>query len=173
MVLLSDNFVASELESAHVPKYAALFQHLRSSLSNKKTHFWTATELAIGGTHMMQRILSLGLILCLGFMLSGCGDKRVTLSDNVASDIDIGKVTTHRNAAGFMEVVIVGENDKGKYFKSEYRIIWLDDRGAQLETILSKWTPFPVHEETEFRITAVAPHPRATDFRIVIRKKEF
>jgi hypothetical protein len=43
MVILSDNFVATESESAHVPKYVALFRHLCFLFSNKIPHFWADT----------------------------------------------------------------------------------------------------------------------------------
>ena len=119
----------------------------------------------------MKKTLCCLLLACL-IGLSGCLDKRVKLNDNVDSDLDIEKVTTKRNHEGLLEVHISGDNDASEYFKSEYRIVWLDPDGFPIETLLSKWTPFPVFEDAEFHITAVAPHPRATDFRIVIRKKE-
>ena len=119
----------------------------------------------------MKNVLLILLLLAVT-SLFGCGDKRVALNKNVKGDLDVSDVQMHRNHAGFLEVHISGENDGNKYFKSEYRIVWLDEDGFPLDSLLSTWTPFPVFEDTEFHITAVAPHPRAVDFRIVIRKKE-
>lgn len=119
----------------------------------------------------MKKIICCLLLVCL-VGLSGCMDKRITLNKNVKSDLDIENITAERNHEGLLEVNISGANDTSKYFKSEYRIIWLDKKGAPLDTILSNWTPFPVYEDAEFYITAVAPHPRAVDFKIVIRRKE-
>ena len=119
----------------------------------------------------MNKTICCLLLVCL-VGLGGCMDNRIKLNKNIKSDLDIEKVVAERNNEGLLQVNINGENDTSKYFKSEYRIIWLDKNGTPLETILSDWTPFPVHEDAEFYITAVAPHPRATDFRIVIRRKE-
>ncbi len=112
------------------------------------------------------------LLLATTIGLGGCLDSRVRLSNNVESDLNVKKVVTKRNHDGLLEIHISGENDASKYFKSEYRIVWLDSDGFPLDTLLSKWTPFPVYEGAEFHLSAVAPHPRATDFRIIIRKKE-
>jgi uncharacterized protein YcfL len=112
------------------------------------------------------------LLLIVGISLCGCADKRVFLNDNVDGDLDVSEVKMQRNHAGFLEVHIRGDNDAGKYFKPEYRIVWFDESGFPLDSLLSAWTPFPVFDDAEFYITAVAPHPRAVDFKIIIRKQE-
>jgi uncharacterized protein YcfL len=99
--------------------------------------------------------------------------QRITIIDNfLATDISVTDVSSAINSSGFMEVQVTGINKTDFYKQLEYKIEWLDLNGLKISTIMSRWTRFPAHENSEFRFKAVAPKTTATDYRILIRKGE-
>lgn len=118
------------------------------------------------------------IITCTVLMLTGCtiinpADPRVTIiDDNFFSDLTITAVKTTPHYGDLMEVQVTGRNDTSSYNKLEYKIEWLDNNEMLIPSVISGWTQFPGFENSEFRFKAVAPTMSATDFRIIIRRRE-
>lgn len=120
------------------------------------------------------------LILLAVFLLPSCVvtrsqyiDPRVSvINKRLAAGISISKVSSVRNDSGFLEIQVAGINQTAFYKQLEYRIEWLGQNGLVIPTILSHWTEFPAFENTEFRFRVIAPKTMATDFRILIRKRD-
>lgn len=118
------------------------------------------------------------LILFFAFLLSGCVrtqaiNPRVSVINRyLALSISISKVSSMINSGGFLEVQVTGMNQTEFYKKLAYKIEWLDQNGFVIPTILSSWTEFPAFENAEFRFKAIAPRTTATDFKILIDKRD-
>ncbi len=87
-------------------------------------------------------------------------------------DIVVKDIKGKRRKDGFMQVQVQGENTSGDYKRLEYRIIWYDKSGFQLDTILSNWTTVPAYAHQPFVINTVSPSTRARKFRIYIRNEK-
>ncbi len=88
------------------------------------------------------------------------------------SDIVIKEVRGKRRKDGFMVVQVRGENTSGEYRRLEYKILWFDKNGFQIDTILSNWTVVPAYANQPFSIRTVSPSPKARKFRIYIRNEK-
>ena len=71
-----------------------------------------------------------------------------------------------------MKTQITGKNSANHYQKLEYKIIWLDDNGFVINTILSKWRDVSADANQEFYITNISPNTKASDFRLHIRQND-
>ncbi len=142
----------------------------------------------------MKTTLNVLLILT-AVMTSSCyepHDSRINLDDEVRSDnlgsnyltrpvgnalsallgegIDVTRVVTRTNNAGFMEVHVQGFNRAAGVRKFEYRVEWLDKQGVVIETAASTWLPVSAKGKSEFSFKSIAPSRDAVDFRINTRK---
>ncbi len=88
------------------------------------------------------------------------------------SDIVIRDIRGKRRKDGFMQVQVRGENTSGEYRRLEYRIVWYDKNGFQLDSILSAWTTVPAYAHQPFVINTVSPSAKARKFRIYIRNEK-
>jgi len=88
------------------------------------------------------------------------------------SDIVIKSLKGKRRKDGFMVVQVQGENTSGEYKRLEYRIVWYDKQGFEIESILSNWTTVPAYAHQPFTIHTVSPSPQARKFRIYIRNEK-
>jgi uncharacterized protein YcfL len=136
------------------------------------------------------------IIACLtSLLLVGChpgsSDTRVNTATGVKSDtltnnvitrpigsfinfflgpgIEITGVTDRRNASNFLEVQITGVNHATKRKIFDYRVEWLDADGMLVDTPMTTWLPQSVMPGTTFSFKAIAPNPKATDFRVITR----
>ncbi len=142
----------------------------------------------------MKTTLNVLLILT-AVMTSSCyepHDSRINLDDEVRSDnlgsnyltrpvgnalsallgegIDVTRVVTRTNNAGFMEVHVQGFNRAASVRRFEYRVEWLDKQGVVIETAASTWLPVSAKGKSEFSFKSIAPSRDAVDFRINTRK---
>lgn len=112
------------------------------------------------------------LLVATLLIFGGCSDKsKVKVVDEaIAGNVKIIKESSRiLPPDGLMEVMILGENKSDGYLKLQYRIIWFDKEGFQIDTMLSKWIDFPVYENQTFTIKATAPNARASDYQLFIR----
>lgn len=131
-----------------------------------------------------MKLLKLKVVIAITFVIcltAGCAsvhptfepDPRVTIIDSsLSSCIAITDVISKINQSGLMEIQVNGVNKTSFYKKPEYKVEWLDGKGFVIKTILSRWTGFPVYKKSDFSFKAVAPTPKATDYRILIREKD-
>ena len=135
------------------------------------------------------------LLIMTAVITSSCyepHDPRINLDDEVRSDnlgsnyltrpvgdalsallgegIDVTRVVTRTNKAGFMEVHVQGFNRATGVRRFEYRVEWLDKQGVVIETAASTWLPVSAKGKSEFSFKSIAPSRDAVDFRINTRK---
>jgi uncharacterized protein YcfL len=138
-------------------------------------------------------LLSAALIV----FTTGCspqGEPRVNVREEVASDtlasnivirpvthafsaligegIVVNDAITKRNEAGLLEVHINGFNKSFNTKRFRYRVEWLDETGAAIETKTSVWLPMSAMGKQPFSFKVVAPRPEAVNFRMDTRKWE-
>jgi uncharacterized protein YcfL len=142
----------------------------------------------------MKTILNALLVLAV-VVLTGCDeppDSRINMDDEVRSDtlasnyitrpigdalsalfgegIDVKRVLTRTNEAGFMEVHVQGFNRSSAVKRFEYRVEWLDAQGIVIESAATTWLPVSAKGKSQFSFKSVAPSRQAVDFRIDTRK---
>ena len=125
---------------------------------------------------------SLAIALSLVLLAGGCassapkpkGESVVNVVEPACgnSEIVIKEVRGKRRKDSFMVVQVRGENTSGKYRRLEYKILWFDKNGFQIDTILSNWTVVPAYANQPFAISTVSPSPEARKFRIYIRNEK-
>lgn len=111
------------------------------------------------------------------FMLTGCNnspnaDNKIAKVINGCgnSDIIITDIKGRIKADGFMQAQVIGENSSSSYQKLMYRVVWFDNNGFIIDTILSKWKNAPAYANQPFSINAISPTTKAKTFRIYIKK---
>lgn len=130
-------------------------------------------------------------------LTAGCpqqGEPRVNVREGVASDtlasnivarpvvhafsaligegIVVNNATAKRNEAGLLEVQVNGFNQSFGTKRFRYRVEWLDETGALIETKTSVWLPMSAMGKQPFSFKVVAPRPEAVNFRMDTRKWE-
>jgi len=122
----------------------------------------------------MKFLLSIALVV---FMFSGCNTQPKptnTIAKVIGgcgdNDIVITDIKGRKKSDGFMQAQILGENSSSSYQKLMYRIVWFDDNGFVIESILSKWTDVPAYANQPFNITTISPSTKAKTFRLYIKK---
>ena len=90
----------------------------------------------------------------------------------IGEGIEVTEAVTRRNEAGFLELYVNGYNKAYGTKRFRYRVEWLDADGIMIETKTSVWLPMSAMGKSPFTIKAVAPRPKAVDFRMDTRKWE-
>jgi uncharacterized protein YcfL len=70
-----------------------------------------------------------------------------------------------------MQAQVTGQNLTNSYFKVEYRIVWMDENGFTIDTILSNWTDIPAYPNQPFYIHATSPNAKTQSFRLYLKKE--
>lgn len=110
------------------------------------------------------------------FLLSGCGEPTpgsniATVTDScIAGTIKITDIKGKKQPDGFMKTQITGQNTSNSYKQLEYKIVWLDQDGFAIKSLLSNWRKFPADANQPFYITNISPNTKADDFRLYIRE---
>ena len=125
---------------------------------------------------------TLWLALAAAIVMGGCASSAPKPKDhsvvNVVepacgnSEIVIDDIRGKRRKDGFMQVQVTGKNTGDEYKRLEYRILWFDRNGFQVDTILSNWTTVPAYAHQPFVINTVSPSTKARKFRIYIRNEK-
>jgi hypothetical protein len=135
------------------------------------------------------------LFAVLAAILVGCGetkDERISLdtgvkSDNLANNaltrpvagafslligegIDLKDVRVAPNNAGFMQINVTGYNRAVYTKRFDYKVDWLDQNGAAIDSKASVWQTVSAKSRTTFSFKNVAPSKDAVDFRMNTRK---
>ena len=119
----------------------------------------------------------IGLTLLTLIVLSGCNQSPEPKNAIVKvvngcgnSDISITDIKGRKKSDGFMQAQVIGENSSSKYQALEYRVVWFDKAGFQIESILSNWKKAPAYENQPFHLKATSPSTKARTFRLYIRQ---
>ncbi len=86
--------------------------------------------------------------------------------------ISITDIKGKKENNGFMKIQISGENTSDTYQKLDYKIVWLDENGFVIKSILSNWRKTSADANQAFYITSISPNAKADDFRVYIRQNE-
>ena len=123
----------------------------------------------------MKKII---ILLALAFLF-GCEsqpqrvltDSRAVLVDQTSNyPFEIKQVINVINSGGFIEAQVSGISHISNYTVLEYRVDWKDNRGINIHSARNnQWTGFPVFRKQDFSFVAVAPNPKAKNFKIYIR----
>ena len=90
----------------------------------------------------------------------------------IGEGIEITQAITRRNDAGFLELHINGYNRSYNTRRFRYRVEWLDEDGLLIQSKTSVWLPASAMGKSPFSLKAVAPRPKAVNFRMDTRKWE-
>ena len=74
-----------------------------------------------------------------------------------------------RRTNGLLEAQVRGQNVSMKDVQFEYRFIWLDAEGVQVDTGSSTWKQISLHAKESAFMSGICPSPDATDFLMSIR----
>jgi uncharacterized protein YcfL len=122
----------------------------------------------------MKYVLSMIFIL---ITFSACNnspqpDPIVKIVDRCSSRyISITDLKGRQKSDGFMQAQVTGQNETGSYFKVEYKIVWMDENGFTIDTILSNWTEIPAYPNQPFYINVTSPNAKAKSFRLYLKRE--
>jgi uncharacterized protein YcfL len=71
-----------------------------------------------------------------------------------------------------LEVHVNGYNRSNDTRRFQYKVEWLDETGAVLDTKTSAWLPMSAAAKSPFSINAVAPREEIVNFRMNTRKAD-
>jgi len=114
----------------------------------------------------------------IGMLLSGCNttpkpkDPIVKVIDSCSNNyLVINDIKGRIKDNGFMQAQVIGENLTNGYFKIEYKIVWLDENGFAIDSILSNYTTTPAYPNQPFYINLTSPNTKAKSFRFYLKKE--
>ncbi len=90
----------------------------------------------------------------------------------VGESIEITQAITKRNETGFLELYVNGYNRSYQTKRFRYRVEWLDENGLLIQSKTSVWLPMSAMGKSPFSLKAVAPTPKAMNFRMDTKKWE-
>lgn len=125
---------------------------------------------------MTKRIFAIGLVA----FAAGCAvapetgdvpvDRRVTLAADLADDVVVTDLRCVRGQGGHLELQANVVNNLAEDRGVEWRIVWLDASGLEIESAVSTWTKRMVSPKDIAEIRCTAPSERAVDFRFHLRR---
>lgn len=93
-------------------------------------------------------------------------DQRVLTDQTLNNIVRIIGVNTATGDEGFLKVQVQVENRTRKARSFTYRIEWFDENGMLIESPVRVARPRTIEAREVMSITAIAPTPRAKDFRM-------
>ena len=111
------------------------------------------------------------LIFCTSCANTQPKNNIVQITDRCLTDsISISDIKGKKQSDGFMKTQITGRNTTNDYQKLEYKIVWIDNNGFIIQSILSNWRDVSADANQEFYITNISPNTKADDFKFYIRQ---
>ena len=124
----------------------------------------------------MNRIFAMGLAA----LAAGCTmplatgdvpvDRRITLAADLADDVVVTDLRCVRGPSGHLELQANIVNNLAEDRGVEWRIVWLDASGLEIESIVSVWTKRMISAKDIAEIRCTAPSEKAVDFRFHLRR---
>lgn len=114
----------------------------------------------------------------LGLVLAGCNTQPIKqvpqLPGWVAyvqdrhNQADVINVIEATGPAGEIKLAVTFASVSTKASKGHYNVVWFDQSGVPIDTILSRQTPLNLAAKERYTITAIAPGSRAAGYEIVL-----
>ena len=124
----------------------------------------------------MNRIFALGLAA----LAAGCTmppatndvpvDRRITLAADLADDVVVTDLRCVRGQSGHLEFQANVVNNLSEDRGVEWRIVWLDSSGLEIESVVSTWAKRMISPKDVAEIRRTAPSEKAVDFRFHLRR---
>ena len=124
----------------------------------------------------MNRIFAIGLVA----LAAGCTmapatgdvpvDRRVTLAADLADDMVVADLRCVRGQSGHLELQANVVNNLAEDRGVEWRIVWLDASGLEIESVVSTWAKRMISAKDIVEIRCTAPSDKAVDFRFHLRR---
>ena len=97
-------------------------------------------------------------------------DRRVTLAADLANDMVVTDLRCVRGPSGHLEVQANVVNNLAEDRGVEWRVVWLDATGLEIESAVSNWAKRMISAKDIGEIRTVAPSQAAVDFRFHLRR---
>jgi len=97
-------------------------------------------------------------------------DRRVTVAADLAADVVVTDIRCVRGAGGHLEFQANVVNNQADDCGIEWRIVWLNADGIEIESAVSNWTKLMVSPKDIAEIRGTAASAAATDFRFHVRR---
>jgi uncharacterized protein YcfL len=124
----------------------------------------------------MERALLFALALVLALPVSARNrdteeaaiDAHVYLSSSAALRANVLDVQEEFLPDGTLRIHLLGAAKTSRDTKLRYRVLWFNESGIPIKTVMSTWKPITLRGRRPFDITGISPSPAATDYRIEI-----
>lgn len=132
----------------------------------------------------MRAFLSISAVLCAAFLLSACSNSINTVEradslatpdriadKRVVTDPSLGRkvrtLAVNQGATGdLMRIQVEVENLTYSPQKFNYQFSWIDQDGFQITSPAPIWKSAQINGRERLFLSAIAPNPRAVDFRL-------
>lgn len=120
----------------------------------------------------MKNIFILALFVS---VLCGCAtvreyDARIKVNQDVGRDVFVSGIVMGSTDAGFKTIRGTIHNDYNYDKPVEWRVVWLDEAGVELEELASGWNKIVAPARGEAQIRGASTRPEAHDYRFYLRK---
>lgn len=125
-----------------------------------------------------MKFSKVALAFSLGMVLAGCNTQPVKQVQQLPawvayvqdrhSKVDVINVTEASGPAGEIKLAVTFASVSTKATKGHFNVVWFDQSGAPIDTILSRQTPLNLAAKERYTITAIAPGSRAAGYEIVL-----
>lgn len=125
----------------------------------------------------MKKIVGIALLAA---GLGGCAltpesveapvDRRVTIAADLARDILVTDVKCVRGASNVLTFQANVVNHTVKDCGLEWRLVWLDATGLEIESAVSNWTKLMIAPQDIAALVGTASTPNAVDMRFYVRR---
>jgi len=94
------------------------------------------------------------------------------LSALIGEGIDVTKLISTTNQAGFMEIQVSGFNRSYETRRFQFKVEWFDGSGMVIGSKASTWLPVSAVGKSPFSFSSVAPSRDAADFKLNTRREQ-
>lgn len=124
----------------------------------------------------MKKIVIL-LLSAATVLLTGCVstpvapvDRRVTLSPDLTGDVMVTDIRCTKGTGDFLSFQANVVNMTGSDYRVEWRIVWLDADGVEIESITSVWNRRMLAPQEIAGLKGTAPSKDAADMRLYVQR---
>jgi len=120
------------------------------------------------------------VIVLAALLLGGCAtpteripapvDRRVTLASDLADDILVNDIRCVRGVGNCLTFQATVINRKASDCGIEWRVVWLDGSGIEIESAVSTWRKVMVAQQDVATLWGTASTPAAADMRFYVRR---
>jgi uncharacterized protein YcfL len=123
---------------------------------------------------LMKKMMSL-FIFIFGIILGGCStvqllDRRIIVSDDIASDVHIVDVRCRKTNSNYNTIQANVKNLTSAELPLQWKVVWFDINGIEIDSITSTWNDYAIQPGDIIALKHTAPSLDAIDARIYIRQ---